>query len=111
MNYFSLTSIIFYISNKKRYQSVKSSILKHIECLYDSRTDDLLGDSELVHLTLDLLSCPYIDLSFKNRLLKKYGVEKQLTRSMISKNKFWFTKWNNFDFTKELDAKISKDVY
>ncbi|ELI5719058.1 RNA-directed DNA polymerase [Vibrio fluvialis] len=111
LNYFSLTSIIFYISNKKRYQAVKSSILKHIECLYDSRTDDLLGDSELVHLTLDLLSCPYIDLSFKNRLLKKYGVEKQLTRSMISKNKFWFTKWNNFDFTKELDAKISKDVY
>ncbi|EGQ9935357.1 ABC transporter ATP-binding protein, partial [Vibrio vulnificus] len=71
----------------------------------------LLDESEMVHLTLDLISCPYISVSFKKNLLSRYGIEKDLVKRIISKNKFWFTKWNEFDFAKELDAKLSKDVY
>lgn len=111
LNYFSITSLLFYISDKKRYESVKQGLLKHIEGIYDSRKDSLLDESEMVHLTLDLISCPYISISFKKSLLSRYGIEKDLVKRIISKNKFWFTKWNNFDFAKELDAKLSKDVY
>lgn len=111
LNYFSITSLLFYISDKKRYDSVKQGLLKHIEGIYDSRKDSLLDESEMVHLTLDLISCPYISISFKKSLLSRYGIDKNLVKRVISKNKFWFTKWNDFDFAKELDAKLSKDVY
>ncbi|EPP5347665.1 antiviral reverse transcriptase Drt3b [Vibrio alginolyticus] len=111
LNYFSITSLLFYISDKKRYDSIKQGLLKHIESMYDSRKDSLLDESEMVHLTLDLISCPYISVSFKKNLLSRYGIEKDLVKRIISKNKFWFTKWNEFDFAKELDAKLSKDVY
>ncbi|EJL6289695.1 hypothetical protein NMR41_003430 [Vibrio cholerae] len=111
LNYFSITSLLFYISDKNRYNLIKKGLLKHIEGIYDSRKDSLLDESEMVHLTLDLISCPYISISFKKSLLDRYGIEKSLAKRVISKNKFWFTKWNEFDFAKELDAKISKEVY
>ncbi|EOB1205094.1 TPA: antiviral reverse transcriptase Drt3b [Photobacterium damselae] len=111
LNFFSITSLLFYICDKKRYESVKRDLLIHIETIYDSRKDSLLNDSEMIHLTLDLISCPYISISFKKSLLNRYGIDKSLVRKMISLNKFWFTKWDNFDFAKELDAKLSKEVY
>lgn len=111
LNYFSITSLLFYISDKKRYNSLRLSLLSHIVSLYENRKDSMLDDSEMVHLTLDLIACPYINISFKKSLLFKYGIEQQKVKKIISKNKFWFTKWNEFDFAKELDAKLSKDVY
>ncbi|MFA0260488.1 ABC transporter ATP-binding protein, partial [Vibrio cyclitrophicus] len=111
LNYFSITSLLFYISDKKRYTFIKEGLIKHIEYIYESKNDSLLDESEMVHLTLDLISCPYVSLSFKKSLLSRYDIEKSLVKRIISKNKFWFTKWNEFDFAKELDAKLSKDVY
>ncbi|EIK4809221.1 RNA-directed DNA polymerase [Vibrio parahaemolyticus] len=111
LNFFSITSLLFYICDKKRYASVKRDLLIHIDTIYDSRKDSLLNDSEMIHLTLDLISCPYIGMPFKKSLLNRYGIDKPLVRRMISLNKFWFTKWDNFDFAKELDAKLSKEVY
>lgn len=111
LNYFSITSLLFYLSNKKRYDSLQTALLKHIEVMYEDRKDSLLTDAELVHLTLDLLTCPYIDYSFKNSLLERYGIEKSQVKRIISISDVWFTKWHDFDFTKELDAKLSNDVY
>ncbi|HCZ9037796.1 TPA: ABC transporter ATP-binding protein, partial [Vibrio alginolyticus] len=111
LNFFSITSLLFYICDKKRYESVKKDLLTHIEAIYDSRKDSLLDDSEMIHLTLDLISCPYVSVSFKKSLLNRYGINKSFARRMISLNKFWFTKWDDFDFAKELDAKLSKEVY
>lgn len=111
LNYFTITSLLFYISNKKRYSSLKSGLLNHIKFLYDERKDTLLSDAELVHLTLDLTTCPYIDVSFKAHLLKNYGISKSHVKKIVSLNEVWFTKWKNFNFAKELDAKLSNDVY
>lgn len=79
--------------------------------MYDLKKDYFLGESEMVHLTLDIISCPYINMAFKKRLLTRYDIGNDLFKKVISKNEVWFTKWNNFDFAKELDAKLSKDVY
>ena len=102
---------IFYICDKKRYESVKRHLLIYINNLYELKKDTLLDDSELVHLTLDLITCPYIDISFKKSLLAKYGIEKSYVKRIAALNQFWFTKWHKFDFTKELDAKLSNSVY
>lgn len=111
LNYFSITSLIFYMSNKKRYHSIKNDLLSHINNLYELKNDTLLEESELVHLTLDLIACPYIDISFKTSILDRYGIDKSYVKRIIALNQFWFTKWDKFDFTKELDAKLSNSVY
>ncbi|MCH7330242.1 antiviral reverse transcriptase Drt3b [Acinetobacter modestus] len=111
LNYFSIASLLFYMSNKKRYESIKKHLLIHIDSLYEIKKDTLLDESELVHLTLDLIACPYVCISFKKTLLARYGIEKSFVKRIVSLNQFWFTKWDKFDFTKELDAKLSNSVY
>lgn len=111
LNYFSITSLLFYISDKKRYDGVRKQLILYIENIYSMKADTLLNESELVHLTLDLVACPYIDISFKKSLLSYYGVDKSYAKRIISLNKYWFTKWDDFDFAKELDAKLSSAVY
>ncbi|HFM4910512.1 TPA: ABC transporter ATP-binding protein, partial [Escherichia coli] len=111
LNYFSITSLMFYMSGKKRYDGVRKHLLLHIENIYSMKVDTLLNESELVHLTLDLIACPYISVSFKKALLSRYGIEKSYVKRIISLNEYWFTKWNDFDFAKELDAKLSNAVY
>ncbi|WP_441003954.1 antiviral reverse transcriptase Drt3b [Pseudocolwellia agarivorans] len=111
LNYFSITSLLFYVSDKNRYKNLKLSLIKQIETIYQEKKDTLLSDAELVHLTLDLLTCPYVEQSFKNKLLERYGIESSLVKRIASLNKVWFTKWKDFNFAKELDAKLSNDVY
>lgn len=111
LNYFSITSLLFYIGNKKRYESIKKHLLTYIINLYELKKDTLLNDSELVHLTLDLIACPYICVSFKKSLLAIYGIDRSYLKRIVALNQFWFTKWDKFDFTKELDAKLSNSVY
>lgn len=80
LNYFSITSLLFYISDKKRYESVKINLITHIKNLYDLKKDTLRSESEMVHLSLDLLACPYLSNTFKNDILNRLGVEKKISR-------------------------------
>ena len=111
LNYFSITSLLFYISDKKRYESVRVNLIAHIKSLYNLKKDTLRSESEMVHLSLDLLTCPYLSNTFKNEILSHLGVDKKYFKKIINENDFWFTKWNEFDFAKELDAKLSYNVY
>ena len=90
LNYFSITSLLFYVSDKNRYKNLKLSLIKQIETIYQEKKDTLLSDAELVHLTLDLLTCPYVEQSFKNKLLERYGIESSLVKRIASLNKVWF---------------------
>jgi hypothetical protein len=59
-----------------------------------------------------MLTCPYVTDATKRTLLKKYDItDNNLQNDVIGKRKFWFTKWTEFDFAKELDAKKSSEVY
>ncbi|WP_418608689.1 antiviral reverse transcriptase Drt3b [Pseudoalteromonas sp. US3C1013] len=111
LNYFSITTLLFYICDKKRFQNIKDCLMFYIEELYLDRFDTLVSDSEMVHLTLDLIACPFIDIKFKELILSKYGIPASYTKKIINVNEFWFTKWKDFNFAKELDSKLSKEVY
>ncbi|HCG7067803.1 TPA: ABC transporter ATP-binding protein [Vibrio parahaemolyticus] len=111
INYFSITSLLFYISNKKRYAMIKEDLLSYVHEIYENRKDSVLLDSELIHLTLDIISCPYISLAFKKTILSYYNIDKSYVKRMVSLNDYWFTKWDKFNFSKELDAKLSYEVY
>lgn len=111
LNYFSITTLLFYISDKKRYQFIKEGVLLYIHDLYSNRVDTMVSDSEMVHLTLDLIACPFIDIKFKKSILAKYGIPASNAKKIINVNEFWFTKWKDFNFAKELDSKMSNEVY
>lgn len=111
LDYFSIISILFYISNKKRYCPLKESLVKGIRIKYKGSSGDLLSSSEFTHLTLDLITCPYIDNSFKAEIIEFYGVDKSYLKRISLLSCSWFTKWSDFNFAKELDAKLSNDVY
>ena len=67
--------------------------------------------AELIFLLFDLCACPYLDINFKNELLSLYDVDNSLKSAIINYQEFWFTKWANFNFEKELEAKRSQEVY
>ena len=47
---------------------------------------------------------------YKLKLLKEVGINNNKI-ALIEQEKYWFTKWTNFDFGLELQAKRSQEVY
>jgi hypothetical protein len=115
LNYFSIVVLLFYIGNIKRYSRMKSIIKKHVLKKFETVSENNRGKTtELTLMLFDLLVCPYLNRDFKNKLLTLYGVPTRAGRlrtAIIEQRDYWFTKWTNFDFGKELEAKKSQEVY
>ena len=110
LNYFSITILLFYIENKKRYNKLKEVLKKHVLFKFDD--SNKLRMAEMTFLLFDLLSCPWVDESFKTNLLIQYDI-KNLSdqRAILNRKQLWFTKWTDFDFCKALESKKSLEVY
>lgn len=119
LNYFSLMSLLCYIKTNKRYTQLKkfvtNSILSKIKL-----ANNLYQNSELLFLALDSLACPYIDNITKKDILSHFEIkDNELLSKLISGNYLsfsesrpvFFFKWDDFDFSRELDAKQSFEVY
>lgn len=72
-------------------------------------------NSELTILTADMMTCPFVDEAYKQNLLTLIGVteikDQQMIMRFAKKQKYIFTRWTMFNFNKELQAKISQEVY
>lgn len=121
LNYFSIVVLIFYMGHSNKYSKIKVALSEYIENYIRSfPIEKRSKSSELTHLILDLLACPYIDDIFK---IKIYSIYKNYTsmaeifssRKIVyfhKKNiKYWFTKWERFNLAKELEYKKSQEVY
>lgn len=113
LNYFAIIVLLFYMRNKKRYTLLRTFLQEHIRFRYNEVKNENVGKTtELVFLLFDILSCPYLDISFKQEILTLNGViNPTIQTELIIMRKYWFTKWTEFDFGKELDAKHSQEVY
>ncbi|WP_260295515.1 antiviral reverse transcriptase Drt3b [Sedimenticola hydrogenitrophicus] len=112
LNYFSITVLLFYIKNKKRYERVKSALEALILKKIKLHRESLPKNTECLLLALDCMSCPYLDEAFKKKILRLYGIRKNaLQEGIVAHKEYWFTKWTDFEFGKELDAKQSEAVY
>jgi len=110
LNYFSISVLLFYIENRTRYATIKEMLKEHIKAKFEK--NNKLRMAELTFLLFDVLSCPYIDKDFKRDILTKYNVsDATIQNAILSRNELWFTKWTDFDFSKELEAKKSQEVY
>ncbi|AWX45848.1 hypothetical protein HME9304_02878 [Flagellimonas maritima] len=115
LHYFTITVLLFYLGNKARYVKTKKILENYIlELMSNVSKENRFRKTELILLFFDLLSCPYIDRVFKNKLFLLFGIpstQGRLRTSIINYRKYWFTKWDNFNFGKELEAKKSQEVY
>jgi hypothetical protein len=112
LNYFCIITLLFYIGDKKRYDNLREAIKSYISKKYINVKNTGFKETELVLLLFDTISCPYLDAKFKLNLLQQCGIEsRKLREGIISKRKYWFTKWSNFKFLKELEAKKGLEVY
>ncbi len=116
LNYFSIVVLLFYIGSTKKRYSRSKSILKSYVLEKLSKGDDGRRRKSTEHtmLMLDLVACPFLDRTFKKSLFDTFGYKDLDYRdrtSVISLNEYWFTKWTDFDFIKELDHKRSFEVY
>lgn len=121
LNYFSIVVLLFYIGHSKKYSKIKDALNIYIEKYIKSFPSEKRNkSSELTHLILDLLACPFIDDEFKIKIYsiyKDYSTESELELAtkvvyFHKKNiKYWFTKWERFNFAKELEYKKSQEVY
>ena len=74
----------------------------------------LRQSAEYIIFALDMIGCPYILESQKRKFLQKLGLSRSNFLSIkkyMKQQKFIFTKWTGIDITKELNAKISQEVY
>ena len=91
---------------------LKDQILKKYQLVAGSERK---RNSELTILTADMMTCPFVDDAYKQTLLSLMGIteieEQKMILRFAKKQKYIFTRWTMFNFNKELQAKISQEVY
>lgn len=115
MNALSITLLLYYFSNKAKYSELKKLVVaKACERIASTPKDLRKKTSEIVILLLDLMACPYLNDDEKKKVGNSFELDPKETNKLLSyfKNgRYMFTNWNKLHVTKELNAKISQEVY
>lgn len=115
-NMFICQVLLYYYGNHEAYKDLKVDLIKEILDIYKSvPITERNRNAELSIMTADFMTCPYLCKSDKILFLKEMDIKDlKIQESIINfaeQNKYIFTKWTNFDLNKELQAKISQEVY
>ena len=115
-NLFACIILMYYYANHKRYNKQKIALKDEIMKKYRLVAEvERKRNSELTILTADMMTCPFVDDVYKLNLLTLMGIADMKVQQMIlrfaKKQKYIFTRWTMFNLNKELQAKISQEVY
>jgi hypothetical protein len=118
LGYFEIVSLLFYIKDYDEYEKYRLT-LEQIVYLQVKACVDFCTDSEMSHLFLDAISCPYINTQIKENMLKHFhnmfGIvysDASIASEVAELSKtFWFVKWKSLDILKLLERKELKSVY
>lgn len=111
MDYFSVTVALLYMGGRKRYAKLRAFIESDVCKTFSRRAAYTTNDAELMMLFLDLQCCPYISqetLKYLDWHFLPYVGDLSFLKSA---SKYWFTNWENFDLSIELDMKRTREVY
>lgn len=115
LNAIAINVILYYIGNKNRYSALKKILINNImETIKNKNLPDFRKDSESMLFLLDLACCPYVGKQQKKDIMEAMSLSEDEINSIFTfgeKNKHFFTKWSGVNVTKELEAKISQEVY
>ncbi|HEM8338302.1 TPA: RNA-directed DNA polymerase [Providencia rettgeri] len=117
MNYFSIVSFLYIIKDNVRYNTIKDKLEKTIKHLFLNK--NIKKNSELAHLALDVLSCPYVSTELRkfiySNVTLSLGLPKTLDQIENEYNKFldiyWFVKWNDLNLINLLERKELRSSY
>ena len=115
-NLFACIILMYYYANHKCYNKQKIALEDEILKKYRLVAEvERKRNSELTILTADMMTCPFVDDVYKQKLLTLMGIADMTVQQMIlrfaKKQKYIFTRWTMFNLNKELQAKISQEVY
>ena len=122
--YFQAVVIIFICGKHEILRNQKIAVFEQArERLLT--TSDLPKDSELTHLLLDLLACPFVDAPMREKLLMDVWPILKRSHNSLSRinkataeelvreieKKHWFVRWEGFDLLNMLEKKELSAVY
>lgn len=115
-NLFACIILMYYYANHKCYDTQKTLLKEEILNKYRHVPEsERRRNSELTILTADMMTCPFVDDAYKQSLLILIGIteteDQQMIMRFAKKQKYIFTRWTMFNLNKELQAKISQEVY
>lgn len=115
LNAIAIEILLYYFGNEQIFCSLKTELMKSVLKKYEDISENIRDIStELTILTLDLMTCPYIDMEVKKKIGELMGIKKDDLHAMIKylrNHKTMFMRWEGIDITKELNAKVSQEVY
>lgn len=115
MNAISITLFLYYFADKKEFDELRSLIVdKACERIKSVPMELHKKTTELVILLLDLIACPNLSVESKTKVAEAFGLTKKEIKNLLKyfKNgRYMFTNWKKLNVTKELNAKISQEVY
>ena len=115
MNAISITFFLYYFADKKEFDELRILIVnKACERIKSVPMELHRKTSELVILLLDLMACPYLNTESKPRIGEAFGLTKKEIKNLLryfKNGRYMFTNWKKLNVTKELNAKISQEVY
>ena len=115
ISYFNFICLLYYFKHHPQYQK----FIRKIEavCLASFRKNKelLVKDSELLHLFLDLLCCPYVSNTFRIELISIIddSLDHEKKSSLLSEldKVYWFVKWEGLNLISLLERKELNSVY
>jgi len=116
LNYFEIISLLYYFKNHSEYLEIKNKVINI--AMSRLRSHDIIkDDSELVHLLLDLLCCPYIPSDLRVKVLNLANNDKkQLPNTVEScinvlEGIYWFVNWKDFNIKRLIERNELKLQY
>ena len=115
MNAISITLFLYYFADKREFDELRTLIVnKACERIKNIPVELHKKTSELVILLLDLMACPYLLAESKVKIGEAFGLTKKEIKNLLryfKNGRYMFTNWKKLNVTKELNAKISQEVY
>ncbi len=115
MNAISISLFLYYFANKEEFNELRELVVdKACERITHVPKELRRKTAELVILLLDLTACPYLTAESKRKVCTAFGLSGKETTNLLSYfrgDRYMFTNWKKLNVTKELNAKISQEVY
>lgn len=119
LSYFTIISWLFYIRDDVRYKSIRRRLIR-LACAKLGKLSDIFMNGENAYLLLDLLSCPFIQDSYKKKWISSlYSVLQKTLPSATTVGEFlasattghWQIDWADVDLLNSLEKKELKQAY
>lgn len=118
LNAIAIVILLYYMGSSSEYNDLREALKVVIIKMYEGMPNTRkLRSAEMAILALDLAACPYLgrnQRSYKQKILQSMGLSRTDAAAIaeyMKTQKYMFTKWTGVNVTKELNAKISQEVY